>query len=571
MRTLLQVLLAVAALIIVPTIGFLIYLSFADLTVHKAYFEDEISEALGHKVSIDGLFDLQVGRQLLLSVEDVSVSNPEWTENAEYFSADRIHVLIDTWSIIGGVVEVDTLELSGIRLNLQEGDGGRGNWEPNLTEAQTVAVEFDSNDETALLLNHVALDDITVSYRTDGHSAQNATIESFRLDRDDAGRMNVESLGSYTAGALTVPFSISGAVGINAGQLLVTDTSVEAAGSSVSVDGSINLDGTGTLAVTAEGSDLSNLGSTFGARGLPGLPYSLSANLSAGSDTISLEDVQLAIGEGEIAGSISVELDQEKPHVTAKFNSPLLDLRTPESTSDETEAVGDKTTEGEQADGRMYFSDEAFAYSWLDAANIDVDISVASIILADDHLEDLIFTVLLNEGALTVNPLSFRSGGGGLSGYFELRPNQGQHSLSFTASISNLRLGVLAVEGQGPQAIPPLDLEVRLAGTGTTIHEIMSSSNGGISGRQGAGQINLQAAGILFSDLITSVLRTLNPLAETATIANLECGVYEIGITDGVAAIEQFALQTGRLTIVSSGDVDLSTEEIDLTLRTKNA
>jgi len=135
--------------------------------------------------------------------------------------------------------------------------------------------------------------------------------------------------------------------------------------------------------------------------------------------------------------------------------------------------------------------------------------------------------------------------------------------------MNDLRPGALAIEGLQRDAIPALDLEVQLSGEGTTLHEIMSSSNGNISGRQGAGQINMQAAGVLFSDLFTSILRTLNPLAETESVTTLECGVYEIDIVNGIATIEQMALQTERLTIVSSGNIDLSTEEIDLTLRTK--
>jgi uncharacterized protein involved in outer membrane biogenesis len=328
----------------------------------------------------------------------------------------------------------------------------------------------------------------------------------------------------------------------------------------------MGFDGMGAIDVVAEGVDLSALGDTFGTSGLPGLPYTLSTHLAAEADSILLENIEFALGEGQITGAFSVNTEREKPRIVANLTSPLLDLRTPESVENEVTNVDDEAANNE--DSRI-FGDEPLAYSWLDSADVDAEVTINRIYLADDQLENLTFKAVLQDGALTVNPFSFGSGEGGLTGSFELRPSQGQHALDLKAELNNLRPGALAVEGLQRDAIPALDLDLQLSGAGTTLHEIMSSSNGSISGRQGAGEINLQAAGVLFSDLVTSILRTLNPLAETESVTTLECGVYEIGIADGVASIEQMALQTERLTIVSSGNIDFSTEEIDLTLRTK--
>ncbi len=561
MRTSLQVILVIAALIIVPTVGLLIYLSFADLTVHKEYFEDEFSEALGHDVSFGGLFDLQVGRQVIFTVEDVSASNPEWTEDSEYFAAERIHLLIDGWSVIGDSIEIDAVELSGVQMNLREDVEGRGNWEPNLTEIQTVAVDFDDNEEISVILHHLALDEFNLSFEAEGAAEQQVTIDTLQVDRDASGEMNLASAGTYADGTLLVPFTTTGVVHFQTSQLHLGNTSIILPGGEFVVDGSLGFDGTGTLDLVAEGDDLSDLGDTFGSSGLPGLPYSFSAQLSATADAIGLEDIQFAIGEGKITGSVTLELDQARPHIVANISSPFLDLRGPESVVSE-EETGDTAPE-------RIFSDELLAYSWLDSVNVDAGISVASIFLADDRLEDLNFNIVVADGALTLDPFGFSSGEGELFGRADLRPNNGQHSLSLTAATNNLRLGALAIEGQERDTIPPLDLELQFAGEGTTIREIVGSANGNISGRQGAGQINLQAAGVLFSDLVTSVLRTLNPLAETETVTAMECGVYKVNITDGIAVIEELALQTDLLTIIGSGDINLATEEIDLSLRTK--
>jgi uncharacterized protein involved in outer membrane biogenesis len=187
MRTITYVILAIAAVIIVPTIAFLTYLSVADLTVHKAYFEDEISEALGHHVSINGPFDLQFGGQIVFTAEDVSASNPDW-------------------SMIGDSMEIDALEFTGIQFDLHENRDGRVNWEPNLTEMQAVAVQYDNSNELPVVLHRMALENIGISYEKEGDSAQALGIDAFQLDREAGGAMAVEATGSYTVDAATIPF-----------------------------------------------------------------------------------------------------------------------------------------------------------------------------------------------------------------------------------------------------------------------------------------------------------------------------------------------------------------------------
>lgn len=568
MRTLIQVILAIAAVIIIPTIGLLIYLSLADLSVHKEYFEDEISEGLGHQVSIGGLFDLQVGGQIVFTAENVSASNPEWAENDNYLNAERIHIVIDAWSMTGDSIEIDEIDLVGVNLNLHEDDAGRGNWEPNLTEMQTVAVEYEDDDDISVVLHKLTMASVGVAFEKAGNAAQELTIDSLQVNRDANGSTSVQSVGAYTDGTLTIPFNTAGAINLDTANLQISDTTIGIVNDSLVVDGSVGFGGTSNLNIAAEGPDLSALGDTFGVNGLPGQAYRLTAHLLVDPNTIALDDLKFAIGEGEINGSLAVELSQGKPHLFANLNSPLLDLRVPESATDDAENANSDVNEV-GAESTMIFGDEPLAVSWLDSVNINAEASITRIFLPDDQLENFSLSVALDDGALTIEPLRFDSGDGDFSATLDLRPSQEKYSLSVAAEMNDLRFGALAVEGQAPESIPPLNLGIKIDGEGTTIHEIMSSSNGNLSGRQGQGQINMQAAGVLFSDLVTSILRTLNPLAETESVTNLECGVYEVNIVNGVATIEQMALQTERLTIVSSGNIDFSTEVIDMTLGTK--
>ena len=49
----------------------------------------------------------------------------------------------------------------------------------------------------------------------------------------------------------------------------------------------------------------------------------------------------------------------------------------------------------------------------------------------------------------------------------------------------------------------------------------------------------------------------------------IECGIYEVSIAQGLATIETFVLQTGAMTVVATGTIDLDTEELDIGFRAK--
>jgi len=74
---------------------------------------------------------------------------------------------------------------------------------------------------------------------------------------------------------------------------------------------------------------------------------------------------------------------------------------------------------------------------------------------------------------------------------------------------------------------------------------------------------------MLFSDLLSSVLRALNPLAETEEFANLECTVIDVSVENGVATVNELAAQLEKLKIIGSGKVNLDTEQLDLAMSTK--
>lgn len=261
-----------------------------------------------------------------------------------------------------------------------------------------------------------------------------------------------------------------------------------------------------------------------------------------------------------LSGSASINTAGTKPNVSFQMTAGDVDLQFPDAESD---------SEADEQDVRL-FSDEPIDLAVLRDLDLTAKVSAESIRLNEDRVSDVHVDVLINDGTLRVESLRLASGEGAIAGTFSLAPDGERLRLDANADIANLRIAAMAVEGQGPAELPPLSLTVELAGTGRSMHEIMAAANGTIKGRHGSGQLDLDTAGALFSDLVTSIVKTLNPLAEDREFTTLECGIYDIVIVDGIATAEDLAAQTDHLTVISSGTINLGTEEIDLTLSTKS-
>lgn len=264
--------------------------------------------------------------------------------------------------------------------------------------------------------------------------------------------------------------------------------------------------------------------------------------------------------KARLSGDLVAYLANDKPviHTNVDVSQLYFDSgEPPETDADVDEAAG------------TLFSATPLGYTWLDDLDLEAGLKTSVAVVDGEVIHDVDVAATVEQGALHIDPASLALGGGTVSGSLHLAPSDGGYTLDVSASVNDLRLAQLAAEGQARDTVPPLSLELALQGTGQSLHDIMASSNGKVTGRQGTGQLDLQAAGALFADMLTSVVRTLNPLAEERTYADIECGILDIDIAEGTANIEELALQSDRLTIVGSGEVDFSDESIDLAVNTK--
>ncbi len=108
--------------------GTYLYLRNADLSVYEHQIEGFLSEAIGHKVDFDGLFELHFGMLTEVTAEDIKLTNIDWQPDPVIASVGHFSVSVDLWSLISGPIIIEELEIRDVRIRLEKNDEGQANW-----------------------------------------------------------------------------------------------------------------------------------------------------------------------------------------------------------------------------------------------------------------------------------------------------------------------------------------------------------------------------------------------------------------------------------------------------------
>jgi len=151
--------LLIGLLLILVTIV-LLYLNFADLSGWRDTVAGLVSDTLGREFKIGGEFTPEIGLTTRLAAEDVSLANAEWSADPYMASIDHLEVEVRLVSLLFGPIDIERLEVEGVRVLLETDGEGRANW------------EFDSGSEESedagpleLALGQIDLREAEVAYR----------------------------------------------------------------------------------------------------------------------------------------------------------------------------------------------------------------------------------------------------------------------------------------------------------------------------------------------------------------------------------------------------------------------
>ena len=347
-----------------------------------------------------------------------------------------------------------------------------------------------------------------------------------------------------------------------------THTTLQVGEFEVSANGALNLtplSNDSNLEFAVSGPSLMEVGKVFPPDILPDKDFSVSGQFQGTPSGFAVNNFLAQVGDSDLLGEFSADL-KDKPHIVGSLVSTHLDM-----SYDRQLPEGDAPLEAPEPvdNGDRLFSVEPLRTSWLQSADVDVDLKIEDFVANTLRVRDVHIGVLLQDGAFRIEPIQLRDEYGSITGSFHLTPQDGSYSLQALLAVENLHAGLSATDNQDRSALPPISGELKFDGAGNNIRSIMASSNGSVSFRQGSGKVKELFGSAIFKDVFLQVLRTLNPFRRSRDYQILECGIYDVTIAGGVATIDNFAIQTDTMTTVASGTVNLKSEKLDIAFRAK--
>jgi len=302
------------------------------------------------------------------------------------------------------------------------------------------------------------------------------------------------------------------------------------------------------VALTASGPDLS-LFSRLLDRELPPHPFSINAAAKGKDRFFKADPIRLTWGPSELNGNFTLGLG-ERIAFKGQFQSELMSIAWLTAPKDQEPAE-----EAEEKRDRV-FPETPIPENLLGDLKLDLDLELhaGEIILDFTELYGVDLELEIKDRLIQMDA-NIAGGplGEKISSKFTFDTRADEAKLDFTMDGEGFRFGVMEVEDQGPETTPPTDFVIRAEGHGHTWHDLASSLNGRFRLHQDSGLVARAGLDLIFSDLLTELLNTLNPFSKEKPYTELECSLVNAVIKDGQVAVDPLLIQTREMTIVSGG------------------
>ncbi len=412
--------------------------------------------------------------------------------------------------------------------------------------------------------------------------APGVRLEALTLDAPEPSAP-VALSGALTLGG--VPVRLAGTVGtlsaLLAGGPLPADLRADAGdGAIVSLRGTLAEPRVGRgfdALVSARIPNLAALGPASGNR-LPALTdLALDARLTdpaAGlASGVTVGALRLSSSVGDLSGDLAAAW-APRPSLRGALLSRRLDLaaiqvalrRLPPSALPPPVQPKAGSTTAAVAPRIRLFPDEALPFAALRAADADLRLSLAEVVLPGAAIfRDVEARLVLEGGTLRLDPFSASAPGGPVEGVLLLdAAGASDPTAALRLRSPGLALGpLLAAFGWSGDGSGSLELDLDLRGVGRSPHALAST----LTGHFGAALVNGELDGEVLSAAFSEALRRANLPVELGGRVAVRCLALRAEAASGAVTLPALLIDTARLRVEGGGTADLGAETLDLRLR----
>ena len=577
----------ILALMLLAGGGVVIYLKNMDFNTYKPLIKQSVLEATGRNMDIDGVVTLKLSLHPLLVVEGLHLANLAGGSRANMINVERMEVQLSIMPLFDSKLEVDRIVLVAPDILLERLPSGVNNWSFEELSDQTDGAgitEEDVAESDSLLLPQIQrflIRDAQVIYR-DSSAGEDISLTLTELELGqlpNATRFTLRASGAVNSN----DFQFSGMID-NLPDLLANrpiqllEFRAESVGVNASFNGSIAqpLDAQGlTLHIVLETDSMKQVAKA-GYIALPrDFPLHLQMTIKDRNDGFQLSKIKARMAENNLAGVLNLNLVGERPAIDGILSSIELDITSfmPVEAKKNDKSVPSESAKTKQSGNQRLFPSESIDFSVLRMADVKLGLQIKRLKLPEFELANLDTQINLANGVLVLNPLSLAIAGGKVDGSLRLASNQAPPHISMKLHLSDIHPSALLAVEKGKEVLiegAAVNANVTLVGKGKSVAEIMAHANGELLVKLGEGRIHSQAMRLIGGDVLMNLANTLNPFSEKMSYNALQCGVIHFYIKNGeMLSRNGIAFETDRMNVISSGNVNLASEKIDLSISTE--
>jgi uncharacterized protein involved in outer membrane biogenesis len=558
-------------------VGLYILLSTYDYDSLKPRIAEAVRNATGRELTLGGKISLKFGLSPDLVVRDIAFQNAPWASQPDMVKLKRLEIQVALLPLILGRIDVKRFVLIEPEILIETDPSGRSNFsfktrKPVTVEGKTKPSSGGQLNLRSFTVSEVRIDRGHITYQDDKTGKRYAvTIDTMDINAKGADSpMTLKMKTVYKGLSLEVAGKLgpwSGLFSIREWPLHLTAT---LGGIHATVDGVIkdvpdlrNID----LHLQANGKGMQDLRPIVGDALPSESPFEMAARVTDPADKVyRISELKVVFGSSDLTGAGEVNLSGKRPMLTALFKARELDLRPFVAKGKEhSERAGKGETR--EASSERVFSKAPLPLKTLERADAEVKVQAGRILLPNLAMDTFTVGITLKDGHLIINPLRAGVGGGSLKGTFDLKPQEAGAAMKTELVVKQLDVGRMMKELEKEENLEgQLDLNIDVNGKGVSEADWMSSLNGRVVLNMGQGRIYNRYINLLGGDLSSNIFRLLNPFQKESEYTALNCVVAGFNIRDGLATTTAFVVDTGQMSVIGEGKVNLGTEQLDLSL-----
>ena len=561
-----------------------IALALFDWNVLRAPLARLISAKTGFPTSIDGNLSAHIWSwDPLFRVEDLSIENRQWPGRQKILSVKSITVQVSLGRLLLGNLVLPRMELDSPIVNLERDGAGRANWSPESSSSAPANASPHIPAIRRLIIRDgkIHMVDRVRKLRLDGTLAADERAKT----KDDAA-FQLRCTGSLNERPFS--FHADGGPLINVDPNEPYTFTVDARAADISLALQASIPKPFDLAAyqakfVLSGADLADAYYLTNLALPNSSSYRLQGTLQHHGDIFQIDDFRGTVGSSDLSGKLSVTVGKVRPKLLADLTSTRLNIadlapavgrglpvKQSMTASGAGRSVGNTASKA-QADAAAasqtgwLLPDADLQVNRVRGMDADVKFKAQSVVSAKVPLRHLQFHLILQDGVLNLDPLSFALPEGQMAGTVRINAAPAMPVSDIDMRLQSIDLAQF--KGASANA-PPLEGtmagRIKLHGTGESVHKFASSADGSLSIVVPHGQIRAALAELMG----INVARGLGLLlTKNQQQSELRCGVAAFQADQGHLYAKTIVMDTTNVLVTGHGGVDLRNERLDLALQ----